>query len=129
MISSAIACSVNARPGRRTPRGSTAAPADVVERLPRRLEAVGGLDLAALEATAGGVADRVERAELLLRPGVDLVEDGLDLLAAPVVVRLLAEDVLQLELLEQDEADVAEVGLVAVDRLGHRSLLARRRLG
>jgi hypothetical protein len=82
-----------------------------------------------LEATAGGVADRVERAELLLRPGVDLVEDGLDLLAAPVVVRLLAEDVLQLELLEQDEADVAEVGLVAVDRLGHRSLLARRRLG
>jgi hypothetical protein len=95
------------------------APADVVERLPRGLEALGRLDLAIDQRAAGGVAGRVQRAELILRPVVDLAEHRLDLLLAPVLVRGLAEDVLELELLEQHEADVAQVGLVAVDGLGH----------
>jgi len=103
-----------------------APPADVVERLPRGLEAGGRLDLAVDELAPGGVADRVQRAELVLGPGVDLFEDGHDLVLAPVLVRRLAEDLLELELLEQDEADVAQVGLVAVDRLGHRYLQEHR---
>jgi hypothetical protein len=95
-------------------------PADVVKRLPRRLEAVGSFDFAVDQLAAGGITGGVERSELVFGPAVDLFEYLLDLLLAPVFVRGLAEDVLQLELLEQNETGVAKVGFVAVDRLRHR---------
>src|SRR5262249_44536398 len=64
-------------------------------------------------------ADRVDRTEHLADPVVDLVEDGADLILAPVRVRRLTKQLLQLELLEEEELEVAEIGLVVVERLGH----------
>jgi hypothetical protein len=95
------------------------APAGLEQRLPRLLEAGRDADLAVVEPAALGVAGTVERAEHLLHPAVGLLEDRRDLVLAPVAVRRLAEDVVEPELLEQEERQVAEVGFVEI-LSGHR---------
>src|SRR5690606_4267693 len=81
-------------------------PAGLPELLPRLVEAVRDLHLAALEAAALRVAHGVEGAGDLAREAVDLVEDHRALLLAPLGVGRLAEDVLDLEVLEEQEPEV-----------------------
>src|SRR5262249_44317767 len=89
-------------------------PPGLVELLPGLLEAGRRDDLAVLEPAADLVADRVERPGDLAREAIELAERQLDLGAAPVLEGRLAEDLLQAELLEEDELQLAEACAVAV---------------
>ena len=104
-------------------RRADALPAGLVQLLPRVLEAGGRLHAAVLDATALAVTDRVERSETLLDEAVRLVEHHLDLLGAPLCVSLLGKQLVELELLEQEELEVAQVCFVPIDGLRHRLLL------
>jgi hypothetical protein len=100
-----------------------AAPAGLVEGLPRLLETRRSFDATVLERAADPVADRVERPDDVARPLVDAVQDGVDVLPRPLGVGLAAQEIAQAELLEEEEADVAEVAAVPVDVLAHVGLL------
>src|SRR5690606_15784478 len=102
-------------------------PAGLPELAPRLVEAVGDLHLSGLEAAALRVTHGIQRTGDLAREAVDLVEDHRALLLAPLGVWRLAEDVLDLEVLEEQEPEVAKIGFVAVDGLGHESSKYRRR--
>jgi hypothetical protein len=89
-------------------------PSRLVELGPSVLETVRCFDDAVLELAPFAIADRVERAEDVARELVGLLEDHGDLVGAPSLEGSLAERFLELELLEEQEAKLAEVGLVAV---------------
>jgi hypothetical protein len=89
-------------------------PARVEQRLPCFLESGRDADLASLEATALVVAGPVVRSQVLLHPAVGLLEHRRYLFFAPVGKRSLAEQLVELELLEQQKRQIAEVGLVLI---------------
>src|SRR5262249_19559633 len=103
-------------------------PARFVELLPRVLEPARGPDLAAFELAALRVADDVQRPEDLADEAVTLGEGALHLSRTQAVEGRFPEDLSNLELLEEQEAHLAEIGLVAVDlldRLRHGCSFAR----
>ncbi len=83
-------------------------PSRLVELLPGLLEAVRGLHAPVGQRTALRVPERVERPGHLAHEAVALGEGGRHLLGAPACERLLAEQLAELELLEEEEAELAE---------------------
>ena len=101
-------------------------PARLVELLPRVLEArAASSTVPSSSVQPSRVADRVERADAPRAPsGSTRSSDDLDLVLAPGLEGRLAEQLAELELLEQQEVQLAKVGLVAVD--GGDGLATRR---
>ena len=94
-----------------------ALPTRVEQLLPGFFETLRGhhaavLDLAALEVTGD-----VEGTGDLLHPAITLVHHRPDLVLAPRLERFLAEQALNLELLEQEKHHLPKIGLVAIDGL------------
>src|SRR5205814_6652873 len=78
------------------------------------------LELAAL------VTDGIQRSRHVGREPIRLVDDHGDLLFAPVRVGRLAEQLAELELLEEDELELSKIGLVTIDGLRHRACPPRK---
>ena len=87
------------------------------ELVPGVLEALRRDDSAVLELAALDVADHVERSEDLADEAVAFRNGRANFFLAPGFEGSLAQKLVQLELLEEQEIHVTEVGLVAVDGL------------
>jgi hypothetical protein len=93
--------------------------ARLVDLLPGVGKAPGHLDLAVLQSAALAVAGGVQRPEHLGRQAIGLLERGIDLVRTPGLEGTLAQHLAQLELLEEDEADVPQVSPVPVGGVAH----------
>ena len=92
-------------------RGRDADPAAFGADLPRVLEAVGRLHVAiGVERAALAVADAVERGHDLGRDSVGFIEDRLVGVSVELGVLAGRELLVDLQLVEQDEADVFQIG-------------------
>src|SRR5262249_2642942 len=107
-------------------------PAGLVELVPGLLEARRRLDGALFELAACAVAHRVQRPEDLAAELVGLVEHHRHLVRPARLEGRLAEELPEVELLEQEETDLTKIGLVSVlGGLGarHGGCLLPRRAG
>src|SRR5258708_9636965 len=89
-------------------------PTGLVQALPRLAEPVGRDDLSILELAPLRIALGVQRPAHLAHPAVTFREGRLALVRPPRVVRRLAEELADAELLEEQELALAQVGLVTV---------------
>ena len=78
------------------------------------MKPVGVLTCPLLDATPLDVADGEERTGDLLHPAVAPGQGGANLVFPPGLEGALAEQLAQLELLEEEEGHLTEIGLVTV---------------
>src|SRR5262249_23283035 len=91
------------------------------DQLPGLVEALRGPGVSALDPAPLEVSRGIERPEHLAGEAVGGLEDGPRLLLAPGLVRRLAQQLSEPELLQQDEGELPEVRLVPVQSSRHRS--------